>query len=169
LCVGLSKLEEEAPPYFKQFQIGEPNTAKVQNINTVGDIIGAQDEFTLLKVGSEFIGTRQEIERVAKKMRKSTDVPIPDLDFPTKMTNDWIHSLPLANKEREQLDYRFSHRMHHPLLLLLLLFFVSCTRPEELYVTGTMEGIGLVLNYYWIGYKTRICSRSLNPIPWPPS
>jgi hypothetical protein len=88
LCVGLSKLEEEAPPYFKQFQIGEPNTAKVQNINTVGDIIGAQDEFTLLKVGSEFIGTRQEIERVAKKMRKSTDVPIPDLDFPTKMTND---------------------------------------------------------------------------------
>jgi hypothetical protein len=39
-------------------------------------------------VGSEFIGTKEEIERVVKKMRKSIDVPILDLDFPTKMTND---------------------------------------------------------------------------------
>jgi hypothetical protein len=79
---------DDAPPHFKQFQNRDPNTTKDQNINIVGNIIGAQGEFTLLKVGSELIGTREEIERVVKKMRKLTDVPILDLDFPTKMTND---------------------------------------------------------------------------------
>jgi hypothetical protein len=79
---------DDAPPHFKQFQNRDPNSTKDQNINIVHNIIGAQGEFTLLKVGSELIGTREEIERVAKKMRKLTDVPILDLDFPTKMTND---------------------------------------------------------------------------------
>jgi hypothetical protein len=41
-----------------------------------------------LKVGSELIGTREEIKRVVKKMKKSTDVPIPDPGLPTKMTDD---------------------------------------------------------------------------------
>jgi hypothetical protein len=88
LCAKLSKTGDEAPPYFRQFLIRDPNTVEIQNINTVGNIIGAQGEFTLLKVGSELIGTREEIERVVKKTKKSTDAPIPDLSFSTKMTDD---------------------------------------------------------------------------------
>jgi hypothetical protein len=79
---------DEALPYFRQFLIRDPNTAEIWNINTVGNIIGAQGEFTLLKVGSELIGTREEIERVVKKMKKSIDVPIPNPSLPTKMTDD---------------------------------------------------------------------------------
>jgi hypothetical protein len=79
---------DEAPPYFKQLQIRDPNNAEDCNINTIGDLIGAQCKFNLLKMGSEFIGTREEIESVVKKLKKSTDVSILDMGFPTMMIDD---------------------------------------------------------------------------------
>jgi hypothetical protein len=88
LCVGIFEMQDEAPPYFKQFQIRDPNNAEVCNNNTIGDLIGAQCKFNMLKVGSEFIGTREEIESVAKKLKKSIDVPIPNPGFPTMMIDD---------------------------------------------------------------------------------
>jgi hypothetical protein len=88
LCAGHSEMGDEAPPYFRQFQIRDPNTVDVRNINTIGDVIGAQGEFTLLMLEPEFIGTAEEIERAAKKTKKSTAVAIPDPGFPDDNNKD---------------------------------------------------------------------------------
>jgi hypothetical protein len=101
-------------------------------------------------VGSELIGTREEIKRVVKKMKKSTDVPIPDLGLPTKMTDDWIHSLPLASKERELLAHRFSYRMQHPLLLS---FFLLLALDPRNYMSPTRC---MVQEWYWITVELNI-------------